>query len=395
MYIRGVFLRYEVIWTSTFITDENTVTRWVEYTFAPAMLLSRLAGWDLRADIDIAQLMRPQGAPAAPWIHLFVLTALLVIIVPRLILAGVQTFHVGRAKHTIRIDFDDYFARLIRPQIEALITQEVDRGVQKVAQALANFVCKRFYDNRIVPELSRFRATGGRISELRQRIRDRCEEFKDEIGAHAETALKQLEKSLGPAVERILAAVRRDFRFPAAMRQDLAGDLELLPQDEFDRSVKPIGEGLTDAIGATISASVAVVLGTLAGGFGQSLETAVIVALFGTSGPVGFLIGAVAGLIVGAGAWWFGRDKVTEQIENISLPSTLVGMVLWRSRFDRWVQDGRVRCHQIVNARVSELLSPLNSRISGEVWMRLEELWTENRKRSSPARGREATVDRS
>ncbi|MGH7796290.1 MAG: hypothetical protein ACREQ2_15580 [Candidatus Binatia bacterium] len=385
MYVRGVFLRYEVIWTSTFITDEKTVSIWVEFTFAPAILASRIAGRDLSADIDIAQLMSPDGAPAASWIHLFVLTAILVIVIPRLVLAGVQGFYVRRAKANIQIDFDDYFARLIRPQIEALITQEIDRGVQNFAQTMANFVCERLYDNRIVPELAQFRASGGRISDLRQRIKQRCEAFRDEISSFAGTAVKELEASVGPGVDRILRAVQQDFRFAATIRQDLMGNLEILPKHEFDRSVKPIGDGFTDAIGVTISASIAVALGTLAGGFGESLEIAVIVALFGTTGPVGFLIGAIVGLIVGAGAWWFGRDKITEQIENITLPSTLVGMVLWQSRFDGLIQEGRVKCHDLVKTRVGELLSPLSSRIGGEVWMRLEQLWSENRNRAATA----------
>jgi|GEM_PF-689125 len=389
MYIRGVFLRYEVIWTSTFITDERTVARWVEFTFAPAILASRIAGRDLSADIDPAQLMSPAGAPAAAWIHLFVLTALLVIVIPRVVLAGVQGFRVRRAKTNIQIDFDDYFARLIRPQIEALITQELDRGVQDFARTMANFVCERFYDNRIVPELAQFRASGGRISDLRQRIKERCEEFRDEISDFAGTAVKELETSVGPGVERILSAVQQDFRFAATMRQDVMSDLAIVPQYEFDRSVKPIGEGFADAIGVTISASIAVALGTLAGGFGESLEIAIIVALFGTTGPVGFLIGAIVGLIVGAGAWWFGREKITEQIENVRLPSTLLGMVLWQSRFDGLIREGRVKCHDLVKTRVGELLSPLSSRIGGEVWMKLEELWSQNRTRAATASERQ------
>lgn len=384
MYIRGVFLRYEVIWSSTFITDEKTVSRLVEFTFAPAFLAARIAGRDLSAEIDIAQLMSPEGSPAAVWIHLFVLTALLVIIVPRLALAVMQGFYVRRAKANIQIDFDDYFARLIRPQIESLIAQEIDRGVRSFAQTMASFVCERFYDNRIVPELARFRTNGGKVSDLRQRINERCEEFREEISAFAGTAVKELETSLGPAVERILSAVRHDFRFSATIGQDFLDDLEILPKHEFDRSVKPIGQGFTDAIGATISASIAVAVGTLAGGFGESLEIAVIVALFGTTGPVGFLIGAVVGLVVGAGAWWWGRDKITEQIESINLPSKLVGMVLWQSRFNRLIQEGRVKCHDLVKTRVNELLSPLSSRIGGEVWTRLEELWNERRNRAEP-----------
>lgn len=383
MYIRGVFLRYEVIWTSTFITEERTIAKLVEWTFAPAIWASRIAGRDLGGDIHIAQLMSPAGAPAASWIHLFVLTAFLVIVVPRSILAVVQGLHIRRAKNNIRIDFDDYFAGLIRPQVETLIAQEIDRGVQAFTQTMANFVCEGFYDKRIVPELAQFRATGGRISDLRERIKARCEDSRDEISAFAGIAVKELESSIGLRVGGILRSVQQDFRL-ATMGEDLIDNLEILPEHEFDLSVKPIGEGFTDALGVTISASVAVALGTLAGGFGESLEIAVLVALFGTTGPVGFLIGAIVGLIVGAGAWWFGRDKITEQIENISLPRILLGMVLWQSRFDNLIQQGRVKCHQLVKTRVADLLSPLAVRIGGEVWMRLEELWRKDRNRATP-----------
>lgn len=383
MYIRGVFLRYDVVWSSTFINDERTVAHWVDFVFAPAIWLSRLAGRDLGADVDIARLMSAQGAPAAPWIHLFVLTAVVFIVVPRSVLAVAQGFAVRRAKVNVHVDFDDYFARLIRPQIEGLIAQEIERGVRSFAAAMADFVCGRFYDQRIVPELARFRAAGGKISDLRRRIHDRCEESRNELNAFAAAAVKDLEASIAPAVDRALSAVRQDFRLNAAIGHDFLGDLEILPADEFDRSVKPIGAGFADAIGASVSASVAIALGTLAGGFGESLEIAVIVALFGTTGPVGFLIGALVGLIGSAGVWWWGREKITEQIEAISLPGRLVTMVLWQSRFDGLIRDGRVRCRGVVTSRVNELLSPLSSRIAADVWTRLEELWHEPGKRTA------------
>jgi hypothetical protein len=98
---------------------------------------------------------------------------------------------------------------------------------------------------------------------------------------------------------------------------------------------------------------------------------------------VGFLIGAVAGLIGSAAVWWWGRRKITEHIETISLPSRLVAMVLWQSRFDGLIRDGRVRCHDVVASRVNELLSPLSSRIASEVWTRLEELWHKSGQRTA------------
>jgi hypothetical protein len=375
MYIRGVFLKYEVIWTSTFIKSENTVARLVDTIFAPAISLARIAGRDLRADIDMGRLMSPAGDPAASWIHLFALTALLVIIVPRAILAALQWLHISRAGNNVQIDFDDYFASLIRPQIGALMAREIELASHKFSEAMANFVCARLYDASIVPELAQFRETGGKINDLRERIKKRCEEFTAEISVYAGAAVKELETSLAKGLERILSAVQQDFRFAPTMRQSLLGGLEVFPRNEFDHPVSPIGESFTGAISIAVSASMAVALGTLAGGFGESLEVAIIVALFGTTGPVGFLIGAVIGLIVGGGAWWFGRDKITEQIENISLPGTFVRMALWQSRFDNLVQEGREKCHELVKNRVSELLSPLSPQIASEVWTGIEGLW--------------------
>ena len=375
MYIRGVFLQYQVIWTSTFITNENTVARLVDTIFGPAIFLSRIAGRDLGADTDISRLMSPAGDPAASWIHLFALTALLVIIVPRSVLAGFQWLHISRAKNNVQIDFDNYFASLIRPQIGTLMAREIELASHKFSERMANFVCGRLYDGLIVPELAQFRETGGRISDLRERIKQRCEEFRDEISVYAGAAIKELEASLAEGLHRILSAVQQDFRFAPTVRQDLLGGLQVFPRNEFDRPVSPIGESFTDAISIAISASMAVALGTIAGGFGESLEVAIIVALFGTTGPVGFLIGAVIGLVVGAGAWWFGRDKITEQVENISLPGTFVRLALWQSRFDNLIQEGRTKCHELVKARVSELLSPLSPQIASEVWTSIEGLW--------------------
>lgn len=45
---------------------------------------------------------------------------------------------------------------------------------------------------------------------------------------------------------------------------------------------------------------------------------------------------------------------------------------------------GARKIHDLVKTRVNELLSPLSSRIGGEVWTRLEELWNERRNRAEP-----------
>ena len=294
---------------------------------------------------------------------------------PRALLAAVQSVSMQRARAGVRIDFDDYFGRLIRPQLEAMVGREIAGAVRAFAESIAAFVCEGVFDHRILPELVRFRTEGGKIEDLRQRIHQRCEESREEIHGFALARLHELEAAIAPALAHALSTMREDFRVGAMLEGNALGEIEVFPEEEFDRSLRPIGTGLTDALGASVSASVAVAMGTLAGGFGESLEIAVAVALFGTTGPVGFLIGALIGLVAGAGTWWWGRERITERVEKLPLPGKLVATVLWQSRFDRLVQQSRERCLDTVRGRVQDVLSSLSARICSEAWSRLEQAW--------------------
>ena len=87
IYVRGLFTEYNVIWTSTFIRNETVVSLLINIIWGPAMLLSTLLGQNIAADLNIKGLVNPLGVPGAPWIHLFVITAIAFIILPRFLLA--------------------------------------------------------------------------------------------------------------------------------------------------------------------------------------------------------------------------------------------------------------------------------------------------------------------
>jgi hypothetical protein len=97
------------------------------------------------------------------------------------------------------------------------------------------------------------------------------------------------------------------------------------------------------------------------------------------------LIGAVAGLIVAGGAWWYGREKITGKLEEVTLPASVVRMVLWQSRFEGLIRQGRGKCGEMIESRVREVLSPLIPQIAEQVWLRLQELWTEKSEQPAQA----------
>jgi hypothetical protein len=71
MYIRGLFQGYEFIWTSTFITSEESVSGFVKLLFGPSFLVSSLLNLGLSERIDVGRLITPDGDKSDAWIHLF------------------------------------------------------------------------------------------------------------------------------------------------------------------------------------------------------------------------------------------------------------------------------------------------------------------------------------
>ena len=98
LYVRGIVLRYEAGWESTFLSPKS-VHAVLAVLYGPGAILS---GIGLPSISDVSALRwtgASGGGEAASWIHLIALTATLYIIVPRLILAcmsGVKLWRLSR-----------------------------------------------------------------------------------------------------------------------------------------------------------------------------------------------------------------------------------------------------------------------------------------------------------
>ena len=95
MYARGIAFEYRAGWDSTFLGAE-AVHRIVTGVLGPA---SALGGIALPGPDALARLRFAEGSPgenAARWIHLYAITVLLAVVLPRLALAGVATWRARR-----------------------------------------------------------------------------------------------------------------------------------------------------------------------------------------------------------------------------------------------------------------------------------------------------------
>jgi len=83
LYLRGVAFEYRASWESTFL-DASMVRSIVAFAYAPGALLTGIHVPDVDA---IAAIRSPAGENAARWLHLMAATIVVVVIVPRLLLA--------------------------------------------------------------------------------------------------------------------------------------------------------------------------------------------------------------------------------------------------------------------------------------------------------------------
>ena len=372
MYFQGLFQGYQAIWSSTFITGEPSVVKFVHALFGPSLLVSDLLGLGLAGEIDVARLISPQGDRAAAWIHLFAITVLLIILIPRAALAAWQWRSIKRRRNDIGLRLDPYYGEIIEAPVRALIEKEVANGAKQFSEDVAAFVGRKLYEERIVPRLRQFREEGGKVSELKSEIRLLSEAFVPRIESYvAETRLSEFQSTLSRRVGEILKSLGTDF-IVLKQPQAVLGGMKLTSGGNADMG---ISQQFTSAIGLSVGTSIALAIATVSGGLGKYLGVAIVATLLHTTGPVGFLIGLIAGAVVAAGAWWLGKEKVADAVEALDLPAVVVRTALWESRFQRLADDGRQKCEDSVRAEVAERLKALQPRITTEILSRVRSLW--------------------
>jgi hypothetical protein len=116
LYLRGLVLDYRAAWESTFLSAVNARSILAHF-LAPAMAWSEITLPDaatfeaMRSVHGVAQ----TGAPAGPWIHLLALTLLIVVVLPRLVLALVGAVRAHwLARHLVLPLESPYFQILVR-----------------------------------------------------------------------------------------------------------------------------------------------------------------------------------------------------------------------------------------------------------------------------------------
>ena len=148
LYARGLLTQYTVGWESTFLDgrDVHTLLSWL---FMPAMsVFHGLQGFTL-AEIELLRFGRPVTAVSGQrWVHLYGATLLLLVVLPRLVLAAFAAWRAGRLARHFPLDLDQPYFRQLADSIGAgipavlrvlpysyTLDEARDRGLWAVAAA--------------------------------------------------------------------------------------------------------------------------------------------------------------------------------------------------------------------------------------------------------------------
>jgi hypothetical protein len=368
MFVRGVFFEYAMVWRSTFVRDPEAVSTLLRVVLGPA---AWLLGRPLPSVADAEAMFGAEGVPAAPWIGLWAVTAALFVVAPRLLLTLVAALRRRILARRVEIGLEDgYYETLLagvrRAEIERIqtaIDADVRAAAERLVGSVADFVCERLYDARLVPRLRAFRDTGGSVEALEAEMAAECEAFQPELDASLDAARGALETDLRAAVER---SVGRGL--DRAHAQGVSIGVEDVPVGALGGA---IGREISNAVGAAVSTGVGLVVATVSGGFGHHLGAALLVTLLHTTGPVGFLIGGIGGLAMAVAGWYLGRDRIASGMRGVRLPRAVARIALRDRALAKLVADGRAQCHQAVREKLGEEIAPLVPRLAEEIWASL------------------------
>ncbi|WP_296944093.1 DUF2868 domain-containing protein [uncultured Massilia sp.] len=116
LYARGLLNEYAAGWESTFL-DAQQVHALLSVLFAPALAVFPLQGFTL-ADVQALRFVQePSPAGGARWVHLYAATLLLIVVLPRLVLAIVAGLRARRIAHTFPLDLGQPYFRLLADRI--------------------------------------------------------------------------------------------------------------------------------------------------------------------------------------------------------------------------------------------------------------------------------------
>ncbi len=143
MYVRGLALEYQATWESTFLSA-NQVQGLLHTLLGPASWLLQVPFPDVS---EIVSIQAPTYGPAAQWIHMWAVTTIAIIVVPRSIMMWVSYRSLNQARETLVLPLEHpYFVHLLAPDRGQEIQVDVMPYSYRPSSEAKNFLDRGFLD---------------------------------------------------------------------------------------------------------------------------------------------------------------------------------------------------------------------------------------------------------
>ncbi len=352
IYFRIFFFDYLVVWESTLLKSPHSIARFLNAFLGPACLI--LDGALLSPEV-VQPLLLPEGSPAAAWIHRLALTGVLVVALPRALLAARAARRASRLAAGIELDFSEpYFAETLRAAREGVIHRvregialTVRLEIARFSAAIAHFVQSRFFDQIAAPALIGFRNRGGRVAELESELAQQRARFEPELEAQLRACDAEFRERVAAGVREVAGAELAQA--PAATAGLAPGSLAVDP-----RLAGGVAASVGDAVGMAVTAAATAAVAALSGGIGKTLGVAILSTLLHTSGPIGLLIGGIAALATFGAAFALGRERVAAAAKGWWIPAPIAAFALRDSK----LEAARAATYQQVEQEIRACLEP-------------------------------------
>ncbi|MEO6164244.1 MAG: DUF2868 domain-containing protein, partial [Candidatus Binatia bacterium] len=271
MYFRGLFQGYEFVWASAFVTDEKTVSSFINVVLWPSFFISNLLNLGLSERVDFARLVSSQGDTSDAWIHLFAITVVITVVIPRTVLALTQSQAIKKRVNSFGLALDDYYGEVIETPIRSIIEKETETAISQFSEKVAFYIGLNLYAEQIIPKLRNFRDQGGRIAELKSDLRQITEAFSPQVTAYIlATAIPEFQLSLSQRISEIIRSIGTDF----VNQRDSEAFMRDLKIEAPDSAEMGVSDQFTMAIGVSVGATITLTFATVAGGIGKELGIA-------------------------------------------------------------------------------------------------------------------------
>ena len=241
----------------------------------------------------------------------------------------------------------------------------VGKVIKRAAQEIADAITSELFDGQIKPTLVRFRASGGKIADLKSEVAVQTTRFQPQIQSIVTTAIDSIANGL-PVL--MLDEVKTWFE-----KNGLQIDSEMLEfskhrvaTPDLDRFNLPDLLDHFNKIIAGVAGGIAgIVTANVCGGGGMALIA---------TGPIGLLIGLVIGAAVAYLAVSKGMTAARSSVESFPLPAWLVCRVMTDSKIDSARRTLHSKTNDQVLVELNKLRTTLNEQLEEVVRKEIDAL---------------------